>query len=240
MTHRSLLVLPPLLVGACLSLSDVEEEKKKDSTPQEDAAGVIDVYTSDVGLYCEDGKKLCNGNCVPYDDPAYGCGVKGCSPCNLPGANAICQNLACKLTDCLLDFENCDGNEANGCEVNLKTDLANCGTCGTVCGSAHASPTCTDGVCVPNCDPGYGSCNGQLADGCETQTNTTNSCGACGLKCTTGFVCASSSCRCNSDSDCTGGAIQQISGNCTDAGLCSCDNGQLCKPGAKCSNTCSN
>lgn len=237
MTHRSLLVLPSLLVGACLSLSDVEEEKKK-PVPLEDASGVIDVYTSDVGLYCEAGKKICKGACVPYDDPAYGCAATGCAPCDLPGATVICQNLGCKLTACLPGFQNCDGNEANGCEIDLTTDLANCGACGTVCGSDHATATCTNGICGAECDSEYGNCNSQAADGCETPLATTANCGGCGVTCANGFVCASGSCRCNADPDCTGGTLQNMYGNCNDAGICDCDNGQTCSAGKKCSNSC--
>ena len=30
-------------------------------------------------------------------------------------------------------FADCDGDQANGCEVNLFTDAFNCGSCGTSC-----------------------------------------------------------------------------------------------------------
>jgi hypothetical protein len=230
--RRVLLALPVLLVGACLGLSDVEDEKAEASTP--DAAGVIDVYASDVGLVCEPGKKVCNDVCVPIDDPAHGCAAKGCAPCDLTGATAVCQNLTCKLLGCLPGQENCDGNAANGCEIDLTTDIANCGACGISCGSNNATASCVNGICGTECDPAYGNCNSQASDGCETKTDSVKNCGACGVSCITQFECVNEACRCTTSSDCTGGSFNQVTGVCTEAGLCDCENGFLCKPGKKC------
>jgi len=46
---------------------------------------------------------------------------------------------------CLAGFDNCDGASANGCEVELTTNNANCGACGQTCGAGQA---CTAGQCV--------------------------------------------------------------------------------------------
>jgi hypothetical protein len=46
---------------------------------------------------------------------------------------------------CAAGFGDCDGNPNNGCEANLSTDLANCGSCKVGCGLHQ---TCASGVCV--------------------------------------------------------------------------------------------
>lgn len=88
------------------------------------------------------------------------------------------------VSGCPTGKDDCDGNPANGCEVSIATDLANCGACLAVCGSSNASPTCVSGVCTLNCAVGYSSCDGDPSNGCETDTqaNLVN-CGACGTIC---------------------------------------------------------
>lgn len=49
-------------------------------------------------------------------------------------------------TSCAPGFANCNGVDADGCEINLMTDPQNCGTCGNTC---PVGTTCSDGGCVP-------------------------------------------------------------------------------------------
>ena len=52
-------------------------------------------------------------------------------------------------------FQDCNGNAADGCEVNVQTDVSHCNTCNHVCpGVANAAPTCTAGVCGFACNQG--------------------------------------------------------------------------------------
>ena len=61
---------------------------------------------------------------------------------------AICNNAVCKSpVMCAAGTGNCDGNAANGCEVNLNTDAKNCGGCGMIC--AMGTPLCSNGKCTP-------------------------------------------------------------------------------------------
>lgn len=59
--------------------------------------------------------------------------------------------------------------------------------CGAVtCGAVpHGNTTCQSGACaITSCDTGFGDCNGQLEDGCETNVkNSVQHCGACGHAC---------------------------------------------------------
>jgi hypothetical protein len=46
---------------------------------------------------------------------------------------------------CTVGRGECDGNAANGCEVDLRTNRAHCGACGRACAGTAA---CVDGVCA--------------------------------------------------------------------------------------------
>ena len=52
--------------------------------------------------------------------------------------------LAGNIAACNAGFANCNGNAADGCEVNLQTDVNNCGTCAHKCLMA-----CVAGACMP-------------------------------------------------------------------------------------------
>jgi hypothetical protein len=54
-------------------------------------------------------------------------------------------NLHCTWLACLAGFGNCDGNDANGCEVVLDSDSHNCGACGHACA---VNQSCSGGVCT--------------------------------------------------------------------------------------------
>jgi hypothetical protein len=86
------------------------------------------------------------------------CGACG-KQCLAANATSGCSQGMCTLAACLPGFGDCDGQVANGCEVNLLTSVNNCGGCGKVCGpGAPAScngntfisasvPVCSGGVC---------------------------------------------------------------------------------------------
>jgi hypothetical protein len=86
-----------------------------------------------------------------------------------------------------------------------KTDPANgCGdpSC-TPCPAVHATATCdTRGCAIATCDPGYGDCNQNAADGCETDLSRAASCGRCGNICP---VAAPNCARTGATFDCTTG-----------------------------------
>src|SRR5580658_1790981 len=93
---------------------------------------------------------------------------------------------ACAVASCHAGHANCDGNPANGCEVNTQTDVDNCGGCGAVCpAGANSTATCSAGACSATvCQAGYANCDGNVANGCEVNTQTNPSdCGGCGIAC---------------------------------------------------------
>lgn len=125
----------------------------------------------------------------------------------MAGTMPACTAGICSRGTCLPNHADCDGNTVNGCESDLTNTLAHCGSCGTACAThANSSPACTSGRCSNACAPGYGDCDGNLDNGCETNiTNSASHCGACGRSCTVNHgsgICASSTCTLNS---CTSG-----------------------------------
>lgn len=54
---------------------------------------------------------------------------------------------------------------------------------------------CTGNGCIPApCSPGFADCNGDVADGCETDLTRPDNCGACGNSCDDGNSCTFDSC----------------------------------------------
>ena len=67
-------------------------------------------------------------------------------------------------------FADCDGDSSNGYETDIKNTIENCGGCGILCATSHATPHCDWGQCVVGaCDPGWSDCNASPDDGCESQ-----------------------------------------------------------------------
>ncbi|MDC0712284.1 CARDB domain-containing protein [Stigmatella sp. ncwal1] len=72
-------------------------------------------------------------------------------------------------TPCAPGYGNCDGNPANGCETDLTSDVNHCGTCGTTCpGQATTVGVCMASQCSTSCAPGRYDCDGNAANGCES------------------------------------------------------------------------
>jgi len=52
------------------------------------------------------------------------------------------------------------------------------------CTIAHGTPACENGACIiQTCDRGFADCDGDPANGCETDLSRAASCGACGAVC---------------------------------------------------------
>ncbi|MBN9167598.1 MAG: hypothetical protein BGO98_34045 [Myxococcales bacterium 68-20] len=63
-----------------------------------------------------------------------------------PGSRFVCDFGAC-VRRCLDGYADCNGNEADGCEVDTTSDPRNCGGCGIVCDGV-AGQACVAGKCV--------------------------------------------------------------------------------------------
>ncbi|MFK7984965.1 MAG: MopE-related protein [Sandaracinaceae bacterium] len=92
---------------------------------------------------CNDVDDNCNGTIDERD------GVSGAdAQCDvrIGDASGFCADLgtrhACVISACPSDRADCDGNPANGCEIDIATDTGHCGACGIRCDGA-----CVDGLC---------------------------------------------------------------------------------------------
>ena len=92
-------------------------------------------------LSCVGGTTKCDGACVDTKLAPANCGSCG-AVCGFPNAGAYCSNSACTLGACNGSFLNCNKNAADGCEIDISTDVNHCGGCGKVCGTK-----CVGGVC---------------------------------------------------------------------------------------------
>ncbi len=149
------------------------------------------------------GSQACTaGTCVPSCAAGYGscdgvasngcetnlsssdahCGACGTACADVGGTNA-CASGTC-TPSCAAGSGNCDGNNPNGCETSLTTSDAHCGACSAGCADVHGTSTCLGGACAATCDPGWGNCDLNGANGCETDTSVSDThCGTCGTTC---------------------------------------------------------
>ena len=151
-------------------------------------------------LICDPGMGDCN------NDPSDGCETPvgtvahcgGCNmPCDLANATPTCSAGMCQVEACDAGFDDCDGQDGNGCEANLQSSTLTCGACDTPCaeGPNVMTVTCAGGTCEIQCDAGFDDCDGNQANGCETETaESDQNCGACGNDCT---AAANGAAECN-------------------------------------------
>lgn len=179
---------------------------------------------------------VCNPGFIDCDlNPANGCEVsvlndlQNCGSCgavclnpiNYPGPGGFlpfqsaCINGVCSY-GCVSGAANCTGPDeyGNPCPIELEIDASNCGSCGNVCSVVrpNAQPgTCLSGNCYSLCETGYGDCDGNFTNGCETYVFTDiNNCDSCGHICPSapnssptcsyngcGFQCDSGYANCN-------------------------------------------
>lgn len=133
---------------------------------------------------CSGGAVRCGGVCIDTRANANHCG--GCGRvCNLASATARCEMGTCVIDSCAPGFADCDRNPANGCEVNIRTSLTHCGTCGRGCAPPNAAAVCANGICsYAMCSTGFADCDGIPANGCEVDTRTSlPNCGMCRAAC---------------------------------------------------------
>jgi hypothetical protein len=146
------------------------------------AAGVCSITCASGWDNCD--AKVSTGCEADLKNDENHCGscTKVCSP---TGGTPSCNNGACGIS-CSAGFGDCDGNVGNGCETNINTSATNCGGCGLACSTNHATATCNTGSCVLTCLAGWGNCDGNLLNGCETNLNADSGhCGTCTTACGT-------------------------------------------------------
>ncbi|MDF3069782.1 MAG: hypothetical protein K0R38_5383 [Polyangiaceae bacterium] len=164
------------------------------------------VISSCTGKFADCGGGYADGCETSTDTSTTHCG--GCGKgCTISNGSPKCDAGSCEVNSCSGTFRDCDGDPKNGCEINIATNTKSCGGCGaegTDCGTKYPNATsaCLASACTaPLCNAGYGNCDGDPSDGCETNTtNDESHCGGCGKACAfsgahvTSNECVSSQC----------------------------------------------
>jgi hypothetical protein len=152
---------------------------------------------------CEAGRGDCNvdssdGCETNLTNSSLHCGACGVA-CGKAGPN---QAISCEESKCVTACDafsgDCDGDATNGCETDLGSNLAHCGSCDAApCQPGpHGAASCDGGSCSVTCETGFGNCDGDPANGCEADFATDLAhCGACGGDCE-GGTCKGGVCEC--------------------------------------------
>jgi len=144
-------------------------------------------YTGAGCTSCAGGFHLCGTSCSQdkANTPDQGC-THGCgSPCTAPqNATAKCTSQGDCDFACETSFDKTDG----GCECPTGQIVCNGTTCQQCCTDSDCPghQTCSSGTCA-GCQAGWGDCNNNPSDGCETHLNSTSNCGSCGHSCCGSF-----------------------------------------------------
>jgi len=125
--------------------------------------------------------------------------------------------------------------ECNGKCRDLTRDPGHCGACGTRCTSQDNTfvkgNTCSAGTCVFACKKGFGDCTDKA--GCETDLDSEENCGGCGLVCGAGKKCNRGACACSGGKTDCGGVCLDLQGDDANCGACgnTCEGGKSCQKG---------
>jgi hypothetical protein len=176
---------------------------------------------------CGGGQSVCSGQCVDLTNDPRNCGMCGRScasglSCAAGSCGAVC---AAPLSSC------------SGSCVDTRYDPQHCGACGRPCAVPNAVAACGSGTCVVGaCVPGFGNCDGESGNGCETNTQTSAAhCGACGRACSSGQTCADGVCLtpcASGETRCNGACVNLATSN-ANCGAC----GNVCGAGQSCVNS---
>jgi hypothetical protein len=112
--------------------------------------------------------------------------------CERAHAKAVCEGGACRIDECAYLWDDCDGEDPNGCETSLET-VTDCGACSSPCQSPNATGDCTGGECtIGDCNPGYWDVDGSDTNGCEC-LDLSDTVDTCGVSEDVGIISASAS-----------------------------------------------
>ena len=185
-------------VSACATGTAGDDSVGVDATPGKDGT-TIDAPKTDGGACptgytgpncqnCAGGFHQCGTSCEQDhpNTPDAGCTL-GCNNTACPAP----QNAISKCTSdghcdfaCNTSFDKTDG----GCACPSGQIVCNGNTCQQCCTDSDCvgNQLCNGGVCA-GCQAGWGDCNNNTSDGCETHLNSTSNCGSCGHSCCGSF-----------------------------------------------------
>lgn len=157
LVRRLLCLLGVFVVVACNSVLDIPEAHLKTDEDPANPVGDDDDET------CGAGQKSCDGRCVKTNDPETGCANRGCEPCQLANTSTTTcdDDGACAVVKCEEGFGDCDSQNDNGCESDLRSDNEHCFSCEIACGGGLK---CIDATCQCRDDEECGEHGGCATD----------------------------------------------------------------------------
>ncbi|MCC6876707.1 MAG: hypothetical protein IT378_20560 [Sandaracinaceae bacterium] len=188
----------------------------------------------------------CCGNsfCTNLATDPLNCGACG-DPCDLANVNVhSCAGRTCGIVSCDTTFFDCNTIPGDGCEINLDSDVNNCGACNVRCGIGEL---CMGGQCTCGatrvgggeaCPGGssMGNSNVCCSGTCRDLGNDPNNCNACGTQCGANAACTNRACVCTgSFLDCPSDGAGCGTDGSTTANCRSCGNN--CGPSESCGGT---
>lgn len=165
---------------------DGSTPKVDGATPKDGAVGCPTGRTGPGCASCAAGFHLCGGDCVQDNAnvPEKGC-AQGCSGACAPPSHSSSKCSAQGACDWVCDatFDKTDAGCA--CPMGQIACQSGCAAC---CQNSDCAPhvLCNGGSCG-GCEPGWGDCNNNPADGCETSLSVDGNCGSCGNSCCGSF-----------------------------------------------------
>ncbi|MFA4953039.1 MAG: hypothetical protein WC584_02345 [Candidatus Pacearchaeota archaeon] len=186
-------------------------------------------------MVCATGDTRCSGNNLQT------CNVQGTAWTNQDcSTTSYCDSVTKTCLACSAENLNCDGEVANGCEINKNNDINNCGFCGNVCGDGRY---CNQGICSDNvCTPSTKQCLGTLWQTCNAQGTvwqTTIDCNLTNKNCDAVLGCVLKTCTdgtnygiCSTTKPLFCDAVlETLINKCSS---CGCPNGQACQSDGSC------
>ncbi|HQM10806.1 MAG TPA: hypothetical protein PK140_15495 [Polyangiaceae bacterium] len=137
---------------------------------------------------CDEGFADCDGNVDNGCEANLMADPSNCKTCGKEcpanGGTPVCVKGVCDVSNCNPGLADCDPSKP-GCETNTTNNPEHCGFCNNACKFANGTGKCVNSTCqLDACDAGWGNCDGNASNGCETNTNTAvNHCGDCGNTC---------------------------------------------------------
>lgn len=106
-----------------------------------------------------------------------------CDLTGLSGQPALCKGYRDSLMASGACLDTGSGSSGGGCG-DTSSAVDNCGFCGNVCGSQHATPSCAAGLCSLACEISFGDCDLDAKNGCESDlSGDVENCGFCFQAC---------------------------------------------------------
>jgi hypothetical protein len=179
----------------------------------------------------------CGESCVDAANDPRNCGGCGVACPMVASGSVSCHGGQCVLT-CPDGRGDCNAAIADGCETDLHS-VQHCGACNVACASAGTSQA----VCTPDANGSY-TCGATCGPAAQTLCNGTctdlhtdpQHCGACGIACAAGQLCAAGVCVCPSTESLCGSppACVDTASDARHCGGCgeACPSGFVCAGGA--------